>query len=90
MTRYLSHSTLIKNVTDYTMGKELEVPQVQIAILVDQRLSLGNLLAAEVYKYLTEDGVLKKYKSNTVIIGKQTDRELLNKALNYKQKGDTQ
>ena len=29
----------------------------------DQRLSIGNLLAAEVYKYITEGGVLKKYKS---------------------------
>ena len=51
---------------------------------VDQRFSIGNLLAAEVFKYLTEGGVLKKYKSDTVITGKQSDRELLTRALNNK------
>jgi len=55
---------------------------------VDQRFSIGNLLAAEVYKYLTEGGVLKKYKSDTVIIGKQTDRDYLTRALNNKLSGN--
>ena len=36
MTRYLSHSTLIKNATDYTMVKELEVTQVPISHPQDQ------------------------------------------------------
>jgi len=55
---------------------------------VDQRFSIGNLLAAEVFKYLTEGGVLKKYKSDTVITGKQSDREFLTRALNNKLSGN--
>jgi len=55
---------------------------------IDQRFSIGNLLAAEVYKYLTEGGVLKKYQSDTVIIGKQTDRDYLTRALNNKLSGN--
>ena len=55
---------------------------------VDERFSIGNLLAAEVYKYLTEGGVLKKYKSDAVITGKQSDREFLTRALNIKLKGN--
>ena len=54
----------------------------------DQRLSLGNLLAAEVYKYITEGGVLKKYKSNAIVVGKQSDRDFLTKALNNKLNGN--
>ena len=54
---------------------------------IDQRFSIGNLLAAEVYKYLTEGGVLKKYQSDAVIIGKQTDRDYLTRALNNKLSG---
>ncbi len=55
---------------------------------LDQRFSIGNLLAAEVYKYLTEGGVLKKYQSDAVIIGKQTDRDYLTRALNNKLSGN--
>jgi len=55
---------------------------------IDQRFSIGNLLAAEVYKYLTEGGVLKKYQSDAVIIGKQTDRDYLTRALNNKLSGN--
>jgi len=55
---------------------------------VDQRFSIGNLLAAEVFKYLTEGGVLKKYKSDTVITGKQSDREFLTRALDNKLSGN--
>ena len=55
---------------------------------IDQRFSIGNLLAAEVFKYLTEGGVLKKYKSDTIIIGKQTDRDYLTRALNNKLSGN--
>ncbi|MDC0126317.1 hypothetical protein OAI15_03555, partial [Flavobacteriaceae bacterium] len=55
---------------------------------VDQRFSIGNLLAAEVYKYLTEGGVLKKYQSDAVITGIQSDREFLTRALNNKLSGN--
>ena len=55
---------------------------------LDQRFSIGNLLAAEVYKYLTEGGVLKKYQSDAVITGKQSDREFLTRALNIKLNGN--
>jgi len=55
---------------------------------VDQRFSNGNLLAAEVYKYLTEGGVLKKYQSDAVITGIQSDREFLTRALNNKLSGN--
>jgi len=54
----------------------------------DQRLSIGKLLAAEVYKFLTEDGVLKQYNSGTVVVGKQSDREFLKQALNNKLNGN--
>jgi len=69
-------------------GKRIGSPTSPNSYPIDQRLSLGNLLAAEVYKYLTEGGVLKKYQSDAVITGIQSDREFLTKALNYKQKGD--
>jgi len=55
---------------------------------VDKRFSIGNVLAAEVYKHVTSGGILKEYKSDNVINGKQSDRELLTKALGYKLKGD--
>ena len=55
---------------------------------VDQRFSIGNLLAAEVFKYLTEGGVLKKYQSDAVITGIQSDREFLTRALNNKLSGN--
>ena len=51
---------------------------------VVHRLSIGNLLAAEVFKYLSEGGVLKEYKSDTVVTGKQSDRDYLTRALSKK------
>ena len=54
---------------------------------LEQRKSIGNLLAAEVYNYLINGGVLESYRNNEIISGKLTDKDYLNRALNSKLKG---
>lgn len=54
---------------------------------VNERLKIGNLLAAEIYTYLNNDGVLLNYRSSEVITGKLTDLDYLNLALEVKLKG---
>jgi len=55
---------------------------------IDERVSIGKLLAAEVYAHINGRGVLKAYKSESLICGKLTDRAFLQKALEVKCKGD--
>ena len=54
---------------------------------LDQRKSIGNLLAAEVYNYLINGGVLESYRNNEIISGKLSDKDYLTRALNNKLKG---
>jgi integrase len=55
---------------------------------INQRLALANVLAAEVYKYITEGGVLRQYRSQVVEVGKVSDLEYLKLALQSKLKGN--
>ena len=54
---------------------------------LEQRKSIANLLAAEVYNYLINGGVLESYRNNEIISGKLTDKDYLSRALNTKLKG---
>ena len=52
------------------------------------RYDKAQLLAAEVYKYLTNGGVFKEYKKESVVTGKLRDIDYLKMALNRKSKGN--
>ena len=54
---------------------------------LEQRKSIGNLLAAEVYNYLINGGLLESYRDNKIISGKLSDKDYLVRALNVKLKG---
>ena len=54
---------------------------------LEQRKSIANLLAAEVYNYLINGGVLESYRNNEIISGKLTDKDYLIRALKTKLKG---
>ena len=54
----------------------------------DKRISIGHLLAAKVYNYLTQGGKLEAYRSSILVCGKLTDKECLKRALELKCKGD--
>jgi len=54
---------------------------------LEQRKSVANLLAAEIYNYLINGGVLESYRNNEIISGKLTDKDYLLRALNAKLKG---
>ena len=49
-----------------------------------QRKHMAKLLAAEIYSYINKGGVVTEYRTNKIVIGKQSDLELLNQALNVK------
>ena len=55
---------------------------------LEQRKSIANLLAAEVYNYLINGGVLESYRNKEIISGKLTDKAYLVRALNSKLDGD--
>ena len=44
---------------------------------LEQRKSVANLLAAEIYNYLINGGVLESYRNNEIISGKLTDKDYL-------------
>jgi len=54
---------------------------------INERLSIGKMLAAEIYSYLLNGGVLKEYRSTKLITGKLTDIEYLKQALEIKLNG---
>ena len=54
---------------------------------IAQRNDIGNVLAAEVYDYLINGGVLKSFRSDNILVGKLTDRDYLKMALSSKMKG---
>ena len=45
-----------------------------------ERLKVGNLLAAEVYKFIMEGGKLAEYRSNKIILGNISDKEIIQRA----------
>lgn len=54
---------------------------------ISQRPDIGNVLAAEVYDYLINGGVLKSFRSDNILVGKLTDRDYLKMALSSKMRG---
>ena len=54
---------------------------------LEQRKSIANLLAAEVYNYLMNGGLLESYRNNEIISGKLSDKDYLTRALATKLKG---
>ena len=48
---------------------------------IDKRVSIGKILAAEVYEYIVSGGVLREYKKNSIACGKLSDIEYLKDAL---------
>ena len=54
---------------------------------IAQRPDIGNVLAAEVYDYLINGGVLKSFRSENILAGKLTDRDYLKMALETKLRG---
>jgi integrase len=51
---------------------------------IQEREKAARILAAEVYQFLSKGGVLKEYRSKTIICGELTDLEYLKEALNNK------
>ena len=54
----------------------------------DQRLSIAKVLAAEIYSYLINGGVLLFYRSSNVMTGKRSDIDYIKQALDSKLAGD--
>ena len=54
---------------------------------IDSRFDIGNVLAAEVYNYLINGGLLRSFRSESVISGALSDRDYLKIALDTKLKG---
>jgi integrase len=54
----------------------------------NQRIAIGNLLAAEIYDHISKGRALTKYRSGELATGVLSDIEYLNKALKNKQKGN--
>ena len=55
---------------------------------LDQRLSIAKVLAAEIYSYLLNGGVLLSYRSSNVVTGKLSDLDYIKQALDSKLAGD--
>ena len=55
---------------------------------IGERLSIAKVLAAEIYSYLLNGGVLVSYRSSKIITGTLTDLEYLKQALDLKLKGN--
>ena len=55
---------------------------------LDQRLSIAKVLAAEIYSYLLNGGVLLSYRSSNVVTGKLSDIDYIKQALDSKLAGD--
>jgi integrase len=55
---------------------------------LDQRLSIAKVLAAEIYSYLLNGGILLSYRSTNVVIGKLSDLDYIKQALESKLASD--
>ena len=55
---------------------------------IDQRLSIAKVLAAEVYSFLINGGVLLSHRSNNLVCGKLSDLDYIKQALESKLTGD--
>lgn len=54
----------------------------------ESRVSIGKMLAAEVYNHINSGGVIRAYKKSTIICGKLSDVEYMEEALENKLKSN--
>jgi|GEM_PF-1787677 len=54
---------------------------------IEQRNTIANLLAAEVYNYMNSGGLIASYRTNEIVSGKMTDKDYLTRELNAKLRG---
>ena len=47
---------------------------------INERLKIGNILAAEVYKFILGGGKLESYRKAELVTGNRTDKEIINRA----------
>ena len=66
------------------IGLQLDPNSYPIHIRYDK----AQLLAAEVYKYVSQGGIFKEYNKESLVTGKLTDKEYLKLSLNIKCKED--
>ena len=66
------------------IGLQLDPNSYPINIRYDK----AQLLAAEVYKYVSQGGIFKEYNKESLVTGKLTDKEYLKLSLNIKCKED--
>ena len=69
-------------------GKRIGVNIDPNSYPIDIRYDKAQLLAAKVYKYISQGGIFKEYKKESLVTGKLTDREYLKISLNLKHKED--
>ena len=70
------------------MGREINSTTDPTPYPLDQRLSIAKVLAAEIYSYLLNGGVLLSYRSTNVGTGKLSDLDYIKQALESKLAGD--
>ena len=66
------------------IGLQLDPNSYPVHIRYDK----AQLLAAEVYKYVSQGGIFKEYNKESLVTGKLTDKEYLKLSLNIKCKED--
>ena len=68
-------------------GKRIDSKTTPNSFPINQRKEMGSVLAAEIFNYLNSGGTLSLYRSEKLVVGKRTDKELLTIALNVKLSG---
>jgi len=69
-------------------GKRINSTTYPNSYPLDQRLSIAKVLAAEIFSYLLNGGVLLSYRSTNVVSGKLSDLDYIKQALDSKLASD--
>ena len=69
-------------------GKRINSSTDPNSFPTEQRLSIAKVLAAEIYSYLLNGGILLSYRSKNVVSGKLSDLDYIKQALDSKIAGD--
>jgi integrase len=65
-------------------GKRIATKTDPNSFPIEQRKDIAKVLATEVYSFISEGGRLNNYRTDNVLVGKRTDKECLQKALESK------
>ena len=65
-------------------GKRIATKTDPNSFPIEQRKDIAKVLATEVYSFISEGGRLNNYRADNVMVGKRTDKECLQKALESK------